>query len=135
MKTNKINKIGKDGWNKLQRLYRCCSNYILSKLVVDDELENLSRRENQDFAEFRFFDWSSDTRSRVDRVYIDIKIANNNKSNHIMVCCTDHYNAISIKRHLSKIKIRKDSIYLNNFSLCKPNLPSTTNNLHFLLKI
>ena len=135
MKTNIINKIGKDGWNKLQRLYRCCSSYILSKLFADHELDNLWRRENQDFAEFRCFDWSSDTRSREDRVYTDIKIANSNKSNHIMVCFTDHYNAISIKRHLSKITIQKDSRHLNNFSFCKPNLPSTTNNLLSLLKI
>ena len=47
--------------------------------------------------------------SRIDRVYNDIKIANNNKINLIMVSFTDHYNAISIDRLSSKTKIGKDS--------------------------
>ena len=40
--------------------------------------------------------------SRIDMVSTDTKIANNNKSNHIMVSFTDHYNAISIGRLPSK---------------------------------
>ena len=43
------------------------------------------------------------------RVYTDIKIANNNKINHIMVSFIYHYNAISIDRLPSKTKIRKNS--------------------------
>ena len=47
--------------------------------------------------------------SRIDRVYTDIKIANNTKINHIMVSFTNHYNAISIDRLPSKTKIGKYS--------------------------
>ena len=31
-----IDKIDRDGENKAQRLYRSCSNYALSKLIVDN---------------------------------------------------------------------------------------------------
>ena len=47
--------------------------------------------------------------SRIDRVYTDIKIANNTKINHIMVSFTNHCNAISIDRLPSKTKIGKNS--------------------------
>ena len=47
--------------------------------------------------------------SKIDRVYTDIKIANNTKINHLTVSFTDHYNAISIDRLSSKTKIGKDS--------------------------
>ena len=36
-----MDKIDRDGENKTQRLYRCCSNYALSKLIVDNRLENV----------------------------------------------------------------------------------------------
>ena len=36
-------KIDRDGENKMQRLYRCCSNYALSNLIVDNGLEDLWR--------------------------------------------------------------------------------------------
>ena len=36
-----MDKIAKDGGNKIQRLYRCGSNYALAKLIVDNGLENL----------------------------------------------------------------------------------------------
>ena len=36
-----IDEIDPDGKNKTQRLYRCCSNYTLSKLIVDNGLEDL----------------------------------------------------------------------------------------------
>ena len=49
-----------------------------------------------------------------------------------MVFFTDHYNAISICRLPSKTKIGKDSWYLNNSLLCKPEFSSATNT--FLLK-
>ena len=46
-----MDKIDKGGENKTQRLYRCCSNYAFSKLIVDNELEDLWRRENLDSPE------------------------------------------------------------------------------------
>ena len=41
-----MDKMGRYGGNKTQRLYRCCSNYSLSKLIVDNGLEDPWRREN-----------------------------------------------------------------------------------------
>ena len=41
-----MDKIDRVGENKTQRLYRCCSNYALPKLIVDNGLEDLLRREN-----------------------------------------------------------------------------------------
>ena len=43
-----MDRIDRDGEKKTQILYRCCSNYALSKLIVDNELEDLWRRENPD---------------------------------------------------------------------------------------
>ena len=42
-----MDKVDRDGKNKTQITYRCCSNYALSKLIVDNGLEDLLRRENQ----------------------------------------------------------------------------------------
>ena len=42
-------------------------------------------------------------------IYIDTKIANNTKINHLMIYFTDHYNANAIYRLPSKTKIGKDS--------------------------
>ena len=53
-----MDKIERDGENKTLRLYRCCSNYALSKLIVDNGLEDLRRRENSDSPEFTCFDGS-----------------------------------------------------------------------------
>ena len=53
-----MDKIDWDGENKTQGLYRCCSNYALSKLTVDNGLEDLSRRENPDSPEFICYDRS-----------------------------------------------------------------------------
>ena len=47
-----MDKIDRDGENKTQRLYRFCCNYALSKLIVDNGLDDLWRRENPDFPEF-----------------------------------------------------------------------------------
>ena len=47
-----MDKMDRDGEDKTQRLYWCCFNYALSKLIVDNELEDLWRRENPDFPEF-----------------------------------------------------------------------------------
>ena len=43
-----VDKINRDGKNKTQILYWCCSSYALSKLIVDNRLEDLWKRENQD---------------------------------------------------------------------------------------
>ena len=51
-----MDKIDRDGENKTQALYRCCSNYSLSKLIVDNGLEDLWRRENSDSPEFICYD-------------------------------------------------------------------------------
>ena len=117
----------RDNENKTQRLYRCCSNDALSKSIVDNGLEDLWRRENPDSPEFTCYDtffWE-------DRVYTDIKIANNTKINHIMVSFTDYYNAISIGRLPSKTKIGDDSWYLNNSVLCKPRFSSATKSFFY----
>ena len=53
-----MDKIDRDGENKTQRLYRCCSNYALSKLIADNGLEDLWRRENPDSPEFTCYDRS-----------------------------------------------------------------------------
>ena len=47
-----MDKIDRDVENKTQILYRCCYNYTLSKLIVDNGLEDLWRRENPDSPEF-----------------------------------------------------------------------------------
>ena len=53
-----MDKIDRDGKNKTQRLYRCCSNYALSKLIVDNGLEDVWRRENPDSPEIIFYNRS-----------------------------------------------------------------------------
>ena len=72
---------------------------------------------------------------RIDRIYTDIKIANNNKINHIMVSITDHYNAMSIDRLPSKTEIGKDSWkrFMKIVLLCQPEFSSATKT-SFLLK-
>ena len=53
-----MDKIDRDGENKKQRLYRSCSNYSPSKLILDNELGDLWRRENPDSPEFICYDKS-----------------------------------------------------------------------------
>ena len=112
----------RDGENKKERIYRCRSNYALSKLVVDNGLEDLWRKENPDSSEFTRHNRSSGTRSRIDMVYTDIKIGSNTKINHKMISFTDHYNAIFIDRFPSKSKIGKGGtlIILFYVSLSSP---------------
>ena len=93
-----INKMEKDGGNKIQTLHGCGSIYFLSKLIVDKRLEDLCRRKNLDSLDFTNYDRSSGTRCKIDRVYTDTKIANNTNINHMMVSFTDHYNAIYLDR-------------------------------------
>ena len=52
------NKIDMDGENKTQRLYRCCFNYALSKLIVYNGLEDIWKRENSDSPKFICYDRS-----------------------------------------------------------------------------
>ena len=53
-----MDKIDRDDQNKTQRLYRFGSNYALSKLIVDNGLYDLWRRENPDYSEFICYDRS-----------------------------------------------------------------------------
>ena len=53
-----MDKIDRVGENKTQRLYRCCSNYAFSKLIVDNGLDDLWRRENSDSSKFICYDRS-----------------------------------------------------------------------------
>ena len=53
-----MDKIDRDGENKTQRFYRDCSKYTPSKLIVDNGLENLWRRENPDSSKFTCYDSS-----------------------------------------------------------------------------
>ena len=53
-----MDKIDRDGENKTERFYRCCSNYALSKLIVDNGIEDLWRREKLDSPKFIFYDRS-----------------------------------------------------------------------------
>ena len=115
-----MDKIDSDGENKKQRPYRCCSGYALSKPIMDDRLEDLCRRENPDSPEFTCYQGS-----RIDRIYADIKIANNNKINHIIVSFTNCYNANSIDKY---------SWYFNNILWCKSKVSSATKTFLFLLK-
>ena len=53
--------------------------FYLSKLVVENGLEDLWRRENADISEITHYNRSSGTRSRIDRAYTYIKIGKNTK--------------------------------------------------------
>ena len=102
------------GERKTQRIYECHTNYALSKIIVDNGLEDLWRRKISDSSEFNCYDRSSGTRSKMGIVYIDINIARNARINHITVSFTDHYKAILIDTLPSKSKIGKYSWYFNN---------------------
>ena len=74
-----MDKIDSSVGNKTQRLYRCRSNHALSKIIVDNGLEDLWRRENPDSSEFTSYDRSSGTIPSIGRTYTDIKIVDNTK--------------------------------------------------------
>ena len=101
-----------DVGNKTQRLYRCGYKYALWKLIIDNGLADLWIKENPNSSKFTRYNRSSGTRSRMDRVYIDIKIANSLKINDIMLSFTNHYNAISLNRLSLKTKIGKIHVTL-----------------------
>ena len=116
-----MGKMERDGRNKT--LCKCHFNYALSKLIVDNGLEDLWRKENSDSSEFIRYNRSSGTRSTIDRLYTDVKMASNTKTNHIMVSLPDDYNAILLtdspqKRKLEKI--RRALIILLYVSLSSP---------------
>ena len=115
------------------KLCRCRFTYDLWKLIVDNGLDDLWGRENPDPSEFTRCDTSSGARSKIDRVYTDKKVATNTKINHIMVSFTDHYNAIFTDRFPSKTEAGKDSWYVNNSLLLKPEF-SSTSKTSFLLE-
>ena len=115
------------------KLCRCRFTYDLWKLIVDNGLDDLWGRENPDPSEFTRCDTSSGARSKIDRVYTDKKVATNTKINHIMVSFTDHYNAIFTDRFPSKTEAGKDSWYVNNSLLFKPEF-SSTSKTSFLLE-
>lgn len=64
-----MDKVDRDGGIKTQKLYRCCLNYSLSKLTVDNELGDLSKKENLKSLEFSLYNRSSSSRSRIERVF------------------------------------------------------------------
>ena len=69
-----VDKMDRDGGNKTQTLYRYRSNYVQSKIILDNRLDDLWRRENPDSSEFTHYDRSPGKGPRIDRVYTDIKI-------------------------------------------------------------
>ena len=126
-----MDKMERDGRNKT--FYKCHFNYALSKLILDNGMENLSRTENPDSSEFTCYNRPSGTRSTIDRVYTEIKMASNTKINYIMVSFTDHYNTIFIDRFPSETKTGKDSWHFNNSPLSKPKF-SLTADFSFFIK-
>ena len=109
----------------------CWSNFALSKPIIDNVVEDLWRLEKLHSSEFTHFDRSPCTRSRIERVHTDIKIANNTKINHKMIFFTDQCYAIFTDRLPSKIKITKE---FDNFILCTTDFWKTIKNLISLLK-
>ena len=124
-----LNMIDSDERKKTQKRYRCHSNFVFSRLIMENGLEDLWKRENPDISEFTRYDRTSGTRSRIDRVYTDIKIANNTEINLKMISFSDHYNALIIDRFSSKTKIEKDLWHFNNSLIQNKDFCSTTKSL------
>ena len=128
-----LDKIDRDQGNKTHKCYRCHSTSALSKLVLENRLEDLWRRENPDTSESTRYNRSSGTRSRIDRAYTDIKIANNTRIDHKMVSFSDHYNALIIDRRSSKTKTGNDLWHFNSSLRKKEDSCSTTKNMLSIL--
>ena len=64
-----MDKMNRDNENKIQKLYRCGSNYALSKIIQVNDLEDLWRKVNPDSSEFNRYNRSLCRRSRIGRVY------------------------------------------------------------------
>ena len=73
-----INKMDRDGGTKTRRIYRCRSNYALSKLILGFGFEDLWRIDDPHSSEFTRYDRSSGTRSRMYMIYNDMIIATKN---------------------------------------------------------
>ena len=129
-----LDKMDRDEGNKTQKCYRCHSNFALFKLIMENVLEDLWRKENPGTSEFTRFDRSSGTRPRIDRVYTGIKIANNTKIKHKMISFSDHYNALFIERLSSKTIIGKDLWHFNSSILQNKDFCSTARDLLSFLK-
>ena len=65
------------------------------------------KKEDPQIPLFISYDRSSGKRSRIERIYTDIKIARNTKINHIIVSFVDYYNAIFNYRPPPKLKLEK----------------------------
>ena len=124
----------RDEGNKTQKCYRCHSNFALFKLIMENVLEDLWRKENPGTSEFTRFDISSGTRPRIDRVYTGIRIANNTKIKHKMISFSDHCNALFIERLSSKTIIGKDLWHFNSSILQNKDFCSTARDLLSFLK-
>ena len=129
-----LDKMDRDEGNKKQKCYRCHSNFALSKLIMENVLEDLWRKENSNTSDFTLFDRSSGTRSRIDRVYTGIKIANITKIKHKMISFSDHYIALFIDRLSSKTIIGKDLWHFNSSILQNKDFCSTAKDLPSFLK-
>ena len=117
-----MDKTDRDGENKTQKLYMWCSSYALSKLIVDNGLGNLQRRENPG---------SPQTGS----ILISMLIQKlHNKINHIMVSFTDHYNAILSTGSTQKLKLEKIHDTLLILFYVSQSSPQLQRLLFFLLK-
>ena len=106
-----LDKMDRDEGSKTQKCYRCHSNFALSKLIMDNVLEDLWSRKNPDISGFTHYDRSSGTRSRIDRVYNDKKNCKQHQINHKMIAFSDHYNTLFIDRFSFKTKIGKDMAF------------------------
>ena len=89
------------------RLYRCCFNYALSKLIVDNGLEDPEGRTQIPLSLPATIGPLSMIQDR--QGLVNIKIAKNTKINHVVVSFANHYIAISIDRLSSKTNIGKYS--------------------------
>ena len=126
-----MDKIDRDGENKTQRLYRCCSSYALWKLIgLRIYGEGRTQIPLCSPATIGPLPRIQD-RQGLYWYLTDIKIANNTKINHIMVSFTDYYNVISIDRLPAKTKIGKDLWYFNNSLLWNPEVSSGTKAFFF----
>ena len=74
-----MSKMERNGRNKT--VYRFCFNYVLSKLIVNNGLEDLWRRETPDSSKLTRYRRSSGTRFRINSVYTDVHVASNTKIN------------------------------------------------------
>ena len=123
----------RDEGNKTNRRYKCHSTFVLSKLIMENGLEDIWRRENPDISEFTRYGRSSGTRSRIDRACTDTKVPNNTKIKHKMISFSDHYNTLLIVTLSSITKIGKDLWHFNGSLLKKKDFCPTTRNMLSIL--